>query len=231
MKKFNIFHVLILVSLLAILVGSAASPINVQSAASPISGHSAGKIVRYYSAGAMDGWILESTETSGVGGTKNSAAAVFRVGDDAAKRQYRAILHFNTAGLPDNAVITGAWLWVKRHSAAGDDPIDHSLLLVDSSLLPAGKFGLTAALELNDFKTPGVLAGYFTYFPQVDGIWYRATLQSGGIANINRTGTTQYRLRFELDDNNNLIADYLMLYSGNAMLSYRPQLAVQFHLP
>jgi len=222
MKKFKVFHVLILVGLFAMLVGSAASPFAV---------HSADTMSRFYSVAARDGWILESTETSGVGGTMNYTAAIIRVGDDAAKRQYRAILHFNTMGLPDNAVITGAWLWVKRHSAVGDDPIDHSMLLVDSSLLIAGKFGPTTALELNDFKTSGVLAGYFVYFPQVDGIWYRATLQSGGIANINRTGTTQYRLRFELDDNNNLIADYLKVYSGEAMLSYRPQLAVQYHLP
>ena len=202
MKKFKVFHVLILVGLFAMLVGSAASPFAV---------HSADTMSRFYSVAARDGWILESTETSGVGGTMNYTAAIIRVGDDAAKRQYRAILHFNTMGLPDNAVITGAWLWVKRHSATGDDPIDHSMFLVDSSLLPAGKFGPTIALELNDFKTPGVLAGYFAYFPQVDGIWYRATLQSGGISNINRTGTTQYRLRFELYDNNNLIADYFKL--------------------
>src|SRR6185295_1516944 len=52
-----------------------------------------------------DGWILESTETSGVGGTMNSSATTFNLGDDLVDRQYRAILHFDTSSLPDTAVI------------------------------------------------------------------------------------------------------------------------------
>jgi hypothetical protein len=33
--------------------------------------------------------------------------------------------------------------------------------------------------------------------------------------NINKTGTTQFRLRFQKDDNDDLAADYLKFYSGN----------------
>ena len=46
----------------------------------------------YQSVGAQDGWILESRETSGLGGSLNSVATIFNLGDDAAKRQYRAVL-------------------------------------------------------------------------------------------------------------------------------------------
>jgi hypothetical protein len=46
-----------------------------------------------------------------------------------------------------------------------------------------------------------------------------------------RGGVTQIRLRFKLDDNNNTIANYLSLYSGNASSSYRPQLIIEYYIP
>src|SRR6185503_12185102 len=67
----------------------------------------------FASNGSQDGWILESFETSGVGGTKNNIATTVRVGDDAANKQYRAILSFDTSSLPDNAIITSATLKFK----------------------------------------------------------------------------------------------------------------------
>jgi len=68
----------------------------------------------YKSAGANDGWILESTETSGTGGTMDKTANTFYLGDDGQDRQYRAILHFATSTLPDNAVLTSVELKIKK---------------------------------------------------------------------------------------------------------------------
>jgi hypothetical protein len=42
----------------------------------------------FRSAAAQDGWVLESTENSGTGGTLNSTATVFRLGDSAADQRY-----------------------------------------------------------------------------------------------------------------------------------------------
>ena len=39
------------------------------------------------------------------------------------------------------------------------------------------------------------------------------------------------RLRFKLDDNNNTVANYLSLYSGNAPAASRPQLIIEYYLP
>ena len=68
---------------------------------------------------AMDGYVLETAESSTLGGAMNSAATTFNVGDDAANKQYRAILSFNTAPLPDNAVITSVTLKIRRQGSAG----------------------------------------------------------------------------------------------------------------
>jgi hypothetical protein len=44
-------------------------------------------------------------------------------------------------------------------------------------------------------------------------------------------GTVQFRLRFGKDDNNNWIANYLQLYSGNAAAANRPQLVIEYYAP
>ena len=217
------FHVAILTSLLAVLLMASAFPSNANTA---------GTLLRLYSVAARDGWILESTETSGVGGTMGAASAQLSLGDNAQNKQYRAILHFNTGSLPDNAVITGAWIFVKRAYSVGTDPFTagHGVLNVDTAT-PNGIFGSSGALQLVDFNAMGGNSGYFVEWPQVDGIWYRATLNVWGLSNINRVGPTQYRLRFSVDDDNNHVADILKIYSGESSLALRPQLAVQYHLP
>ncbi|MBI5932062.1 MAG: hypothetical protein HY867_00025 [Chloroflexi bacterium] len=45
------------------------------------------------------------------------------------------------------------------------------------------------------------------------------------------SGLTQIRLRFKLDDNNNAVANYLSLYSGNAGAASRPQLVIGYTVP
>ncbi|MCQ3935926.1 MAG: hypothetical protein DPW18_02645, partial [Chloroflexi bacterium] len=100
---------------------------------------------------SQDGWILESTETSGVGGTKNNTASTLNVGDDAANKQYRAMLSFDTT-LPANAVITGVTLKFKYAGKSGTLPFStHGKLLVD--VRHVSPFGNNAALQLGDFKS------------------------------------------------------------------------------
>ncbi|GIK11133.1 MAG: hypothetical protein JETCAE02_06470 [Anaerolineaceae bacterium] len=188
-------------------------------------------VATFRSAGAQDGWILESSETSNKGGTLDSAAATFRLGDDAAKKQYRAILSFKTASLPDNAVITKITLKVKRQGVTGGgDPVNaFQGFMAD---VKKGTFG-TSALQAADFqtaanKTVGPVK------PALVGGWYSINL-TGAKAFINKLasngGLTQIRLRFKLDDNNNAVANYLSLFSGNAPLASRPQLIVEYYIP
>ena len=49
---------------------------------------------------------------------------------------------------------------------------------------------------------------------------------------MNKTGTTQFRLRFLTDDNNDNAADYMKFFSGNyATASARPTLIIEYYVP
>jgi len=179
------------------------------------------------SVGANDGWVLESTETSGAGGTMNTAATTFNLGDDAANKQYRSILAFNTSSLPDNAVILKVTLKVKKNSViGGGDPL--SLFQGFKVDIKNGTFG-TAALELGDFNA-AASSTYGPFSPPLSAGWYSLSLTSGK-GYVNKVGNTHFRLYFSLDDNNNSVANSLKLYSGNAAASDRPQLIIQYYLP
>jgi hypothetical protein len=95
-----------------------------------------------------------------------------------------------------------------------------------------GVFG-TTALQASDFQT-AASKSYGPFVTAAVGGWYSISLTSGK-AYINKlatnSGLTQIRLRFKLDDNNNLIANYLSLYSGNAPAGSQPQLVITYYVP
>jgi hypothetical protein len=198
--------------------------------------HNAGTTAVFRSSGAQDGWILESRERSSLGGRLNTAARVFRLGDDAARRQYRAILSFNTGDLPDNALLTRVMLVLRRQSVApsGSNPFGiFKGLMID---VRTGFFGLDPALDVADFQAadPAFTAGPFRLSP-VRGS-YTLTLPAAAFPFLNASssdgGLTQLRLRFNLDDNNNGVANFISLFSGNSgNVSYQPALLVTYYLP
>jgi CSLREA domain-containing protein len=181
------------------------------------------------SQGKYDGWVLESAETSDKGGSKNNKAKTLLVGDNAQDKQYRVILSFGTAGIPDNAVITKVILKVKKAGVAGTNPlVTHNGLVVD---IKKNKFSTRPTLQLNDFQANASKAKVGKFPNKLYSGWYKAVLNKGAYPYINLTGKTQLRLRFLLDDNDDLSADILKLYSGNASLATRPQLIVTYYIP
>jgi len=178
------------------------------------------------SVAANDGWVLESSETSNLGGTLDTKSNTFNLGDDKANKQYVGFLHFDTSSLPDTAVITSVTLKIQKQGLTGTDPFTtHSGLLVD---VQKPYFGTTAALVINDFQATAGQSSVATFNPQPVSNWYSAIMNSTGYTYINLTGTTQFRLRFTLDDNNDKGADYVKFYSGDATAVNRPQLIVQY---
>ncbi|MBI5934796.1 MAG: hypothetical protein HY867_13920 [Chloroflexi bacterium] len=187
-------------------------------------------VVTYRSSGAQDGWALESTETSGKGGTMDSAATVFRLGDDVGDRQYRGILSFDTSSLPDTAVITKITLKMRQQGLAGTNPFTSlGQLRVD---IRKPFFGATAGLAAHDFQGAASKnnIGAIPNTP-VSGWYSKVWTVDTFFSFVNRTGTTQFRLRFLLGDNDNGAADYLKFYSGNVGAASRPQLIIEYYVP
>ena len=193
--------------------------------------YKAHKLTTALSVAAQDGFVLESSETSAKGHELNTTATTLQIGDDAANKQYRAVLSFATGKIPDNAVITKITLNIMSQGIVGDvDPVN--TFQGFSVAVKKGTFG-AAKLEAADFQTVASKAYGSIFLTPVDG-WYTFDLTSAK-PYINKqssaSGLTQIRLNFMLNSNDNMVADYLSLYSGNADVAYRPQLLVQYYVP
>ncbi len=176
---------------------------------------------------AQDGWLLESSK-NGTGGSKNSDAATFRLGDNSANRQYRSLLSFDTSDLA-GTTITKVTLRMKIQGVVGGgNPV--KMFKGFMADIKSGFFG-TSALTPGDFQSPADHSyGAFKPMP-IDNYWYEIPLTKGS-AFINKTGTTQIRLRFSLEDNGNGIDNYLSLFSGNAASALnRPRLIIEYSVP
>ena len=161
----------------------------------------------------------------------NAAATTLRLGDDATRKQYLSVLSFDSSSLPDNAVVTKVTLKLRQNSiTGGGNPVTaFQGFMVD---VKKGPFG-TAALQTSDFQaTANKSLGPFK--PALTNGWYVINLTTAR-AYINKlatlNGLTQIRLRFQLDDNSNAVANFLSLYSGNAGAASRPQLIVEYYVP
>ncbi|MFZ1043449.1 MAG: hypothetical protein WCA79_15275 [Anaerolineales bacterium] len=178
----------------------------------------------------VGGAILESSQNSHVGGTLNGFATTFNVGDDPANKQYRSILSFHTASIPDNAVITSAQLKIRLQGVVGTDPFTtFGNLLVD---IHSGYFGNSIGLELADFSAPASPSTYQEHLSPLPYNWYGTNLSTASnLELISKIGWTQFRLRFALATNNNKIADYDKFYSGNSPTGNQPQLIVTYYVP
>jgi hypothetical protein len=183
----------------------------------------------FVSNGADDGWVLESGEDTSAGGSANGIAASFVVGDNVAKKQYRAILSFDTAALPDNALIESVALKIKQAGVVGANPFDTlGNILVD---IRKGSFGNNELLQSGDFQAASNRNGAMAIQNTPSDGWYSTSLPSTYFGNINLVGLTQFRLRFAMDDNNDLVANYLKFYSGDYLLdpTYRPTLIINYY--
>ena len=183
---------------------------------------------KFYSRPTLDGHITESNETSGQGQFVDANNMALMVGDTGTNRQIRAILSFNTDRLPDTANITSVKLRIKKSSITGGDPFTSLGQLVADIGNPT--FSNNIALQAGDFQaTAGVnITAVFSSPPVAD--WYSAGIISPGFPYISLVGNTQFRLRFSMDDNNNLYIDRVNFVSGDAAAD-QPELTVNYFMP
>ncbi len=183
------------------------------------------------SIGTEDGRVFESSEDSGVGGVFNqslSGGGAIRIGDDNEDRQTVAVFSFDTSVLPAGAVIESAVLRIQRGGSGGSDPFTtHGTAYVD---VKTGGFSGNPALQASDFQAAAdapraaVLSS-----ASANGDWSEATLDLLGLSAISRTGTTQMRVYFEIDDDDDNLTDFVSYYPGEAADSAsRPQLVVSY---
>lgn len=181
------------------------------------------------SIGVNDGWILEKSEFSGVGGFKNSASSTLIVGDDQYDRQYKSILHFKTGDvLSEKSTVLRAILYLRFAGVTGYNPFKtHGALLVD---IRKPYFGSYNTLELYDFQAPASLISAGQFYPNPVNGWVSAVITKPSL--INRTGTTQFRIYFKKDDNDDRGIDLLKFSSGSSYTkSYHPILEIEYENP
>lgn len=188
--------------------------------------------ITYSSQAARDGWVLAANPLNKVGGSLNTKGNV-RVGDDGLNRQYKGILSFDTSGIPAGATIKSAEL--RLHGGASSSAGKNLFSLLGNLLVDVrkGAFG-SNALQLSDFQAaPSAkkVGSFGLGLPTViGGLWYSAGLNSTGMADINRTGITQFRVYFTKPTNLNHLDNY-MNFSGGENASFAPELVVTYSLP
>ena len=124
-----------------------------------------------------------------------SASDRLVIGSDRQGRISRAILHFDTAALPDNAEIQRAYLSLE-YAARPADSIETPPLTID---IKTGYFGSSLDLQADDWDA----ASSAQSIAQVNHAEKSGIVSSDfdplGLKAINRTGVTQMRLRLDGD--------------------------------
>lgn len=188
-------------------------------------------VVTLTSVAAEDGWVRESNETSNAGGTINSSAtttSALRLGDDKNDRQYKAVVSFDTSSIPDGATIQSVTLRLRRGTLSGTNPFTtHGTCWVD---VQSGGLSGSTALESSDFQASVTAAQAASLSNAAsNGTWSEGNLNAAGLAAVDKAGTTQLRIYFALDDNDDRGNDYLGYYSGDhSTATNRPQLVVTY---
>ena len=159
----------------------------------------------FSSGGTQDGWTNGST----VGTTE------VRVGDDGTD-SYKGILNFDTSAIPDDATVDKVSLYVLRNNSNSNNPFTSGALGAAQIDVKSGSFG-TIAIENSDYSeaADATDAGCFQGTVSANDYALRIDLDAAGLAAINTTGNTQFRISFPNTDAN---ADYVDFNTGDAVV-------------
>ena len=159
--------------------------------------------------GDKDGWVDVVAGNFSTNGIK--------MGDDgffpSTSNEWRGILSFNTENLPDNAVITGASIYLNRSGEGfNSNPFD----LEDRSPkldIVKGTFG-NAEVELSDGTATADAVDVGCFHGTVPQDYYanRIDIHPSFLEHINKTGRTQFRMYFDLAD---WAANYVNYFDGS----------------
>lgn len=139
-----------------------------------------------------DGYVKADASGRGVQVGTFSSLAVGLGRDD---RDCRAVLHFDTSALPDNASITHAYLKLDQHSTVGEPGSSGGRIQVD---VKSGQFGASRTLQANDWGAKATVEAVAQVDePRGGGTMRSSEFSEAGRGAIKKAGATQIRLRFE----------------------------------
>ncbi|MGB1307577.1 MAG: T9SS type A sorting domain-containing protein [Oceanihabitans sp.] len=157
----------------------------------------------YSNGGTEDGWTNGAT-------LSNSQV---RIGDDGTN-SYKGILSFDTSSIPDDATIDKVSLYLIRNNANENNPFTSGALGAAQIDVKTGNFG-TANVENSDYNeaADALNAGCFQGSVTANDYALRIDLDAAGLAAINNSGNTQFRISFPNTDANE---DYIDFNTGDA---------------
>ena len=120
-------------------------------------------------------------------------------------------------------------LRLRRGTVSGTNPFTtHGICWVD--VQSGSGFSGSTTLQTGDFQAAATAVQAASLSNAANNLdWSEGSLNAAGLAAINKTGTTQLRVYFNLDDNNDGGNDYIGYYSGdNGTSANRPQLVVTY---
>ena len=138
------------------------------------------------------------------------------------------MVSFDTSAIPDGATILSATLRLRRGTFSGTSPFTtHGTCWAD---VQTGGFSGSTTLQTGDFQAAATAVQAASLSNAAsNGAWSEGSLNAAGLAALDKTGTTQLRVYFNLDDNDDGGNDYIGYYSGNNSTSAnRPQLVVTY---
>jgi len=162
---------------------------------------------------ALDGGLLEAQPAgSGVGSNFQTISNNMFIGDQDQNRQQLGVVSFNTAVIPADAVLTSARVRLTVANWVGDSSDLGEIVLEQAN----PSFGLEI-LQVSDFEAPATVtpATYPAPYPLLEqgaSSFYELTPEA--IADINRTGTTQFRVKFTTPTNWNDYTDAIVFGTG-----------------
>lgn len=144
-------------------------------------------------------------------------------------QQFKGFLSFDTANIPNEAIIETATLRLYQISSAGKTA---NLGDLHVDIARVSGFNDNNALEDEDFSASAAIINTITLnLAASNEHWVTGALNETGRQALNRQGATQFRLYFTLPNNNDNLEDWVRFYAGDAARGMRPELIIRYKLP
>lgn len=184
--------------------------------------------VTFAAIGAEDGYTQTGTTTGTTGSTYSAGSSIY-AGDYLDKAR-RGVLSFNTASIPDGATITSIEIRLFYSQTPYGNPWGTLGGLVAD--IRHGCLGMACALAAHDWEASVSLAAAAAFAnpgSTLIGTQVSGSVAAAGLAYLNKTGTTQLKLRFNTNMNGNGMSDYVVFAGGDyTTAAYRPVLVVKY---